>query len=55
MGIVNKQIDLRRMPADDTIFAEGSSFKKAEFDLEWLYKPDFKGVVVEWVAKQKQQ
>ncbi|KUI65350.1 Salicylate hydroxylase [Cytospora mali] len=51
---LNKQIDLRRMPVDDAIVGEGSGFEKADFDLDWLYKPDFRGVVDGWVAKQKQ-
>lgn len=51
---LNKQIDLRRMPASDAVSGEGSRVQKVEFDLEWLYKPDFKQVVDEWILKQKQ-
>lgn len=51
---LNEQIDLRRMPADDAVVGAGSGVVKEEFELEWLYKPDFKGVVDEWVAKQQQ-
>lgn len=50
---LNKQIDLRRMPANDAVSGEGSVAQKEGFDLEWLYKPDFKQVVDEWILKQK--
>lgn len=50
---LNRQIDLRRMPADDAVVGDGSGVAREEFDLEWLYKPYFKGVVDEWVAKQR--
>lgn len=50
---LNKQIDLRRMPANDAVSGEGSGLQKEEFDLEWLYKPDFKQVVDEWILKQE--
>lgn len=50
---LNRQIDLRRMPADDAVVGDGSGVAREEFDLEWLYKPDFRGVVDEWVAKQR--
>ncbi|KAF3769705.1 putative salicylate hydroxylase [Cryphonectria parasitica EP155] len=49
---LNRQIDLRRMPSSDAVVGSGSGLVKEEFDLEWLYKPDFKGVVDDWVAKQ---
>lgn len=50
---LNKQIDLRRMPANDSVVGEGSGTQKEDFDLEWLYKPDFKQVVDEWILEQK--
>lgn len=50
---LNQQIDLRRMPANDDIVGSGSGVEKEEFDLEWLYKPDFKGIVDKWVAEQQ--
>lgn len=50
---LNTQIDLRRMPSDDTVTGDGSGLQKEEFDLEWLYKPDFKQMVDEWILKQK--
>lgn len=50
---LNKQIDLRRMPANDAVSGENSEIQKEKFDLEWLYKPDFKQVVDEWILKQK--
>lgn len=49
---LNKQIDMRRMPSDDAVIGEGSGAVREEFDLEWLYKPDFKGVVDEWISQQ---
>ncbi|KAL1877456.1 hypothetical protein Daus18300_002443 [Diaporthe australafricana] len=50
---LNQQIDLRRMPTNDAVVGEGSGLRKEIFDLEWLYKPDFKHVVDEWILKQK--
>lgn len=51
---LNQQIDLRRMPVSDAVAGEGSRLQKEDFDLEWLYKPDFKQVVDDWILKQKQ-
>ncbi|KAK2604626.1 hypothetical protein N8I77_007539 [Diaporthe amygdali] len=51
---LNKQIDLRRMPVNDAVVGESSVLHKEEFDLEWLYKPDFKHVVDEWILRQKE-
>jgi 2-polyprenyl-6-methoxyphenol hydroxylase-like FAD-dependent oxidoreductase len=42
---LNKQIDLRRMPADD----QGSRYEREEFDLGWLYNPQFVADVNNWV------
>jgi 2-polyprenyl-6-methoxyphenol hydroxylase-like FAD-dependent oxidoreductase len=50
---LNKQIDLRRMPANDAFTGEGSGVQREEFDLEWLYKPDFNHVVDEWILHQE--
>jgi 2-polyprenyl-6-methoxyphenol hydroxylase-like FAD-dependent oxidoreductase len=41
---LNKQIDLRRMPSDEKT--------KGEMEEEWLYSPDFKAVVENWVAEK---
>jgi 2-polyprenyl-6-methoxyphenol hydroxylase-like FAD-dependent oxidoreductase len=43
---LNAQIDLRRMPGSH------GGLQRGEFDLEWLYKPDFKAHVEEWVKQQ---
>lgn len=51
---LNKQIDLRRMPAKDSVSGEGSEVKREGFELQWLYVPDFKLVVDDWILKQKQ-
>ncbi|KAJ4391801.1 hypothetical protein N0V93_005421 [Gnomoniopsis smithogilvyi] len=48
---LNQQIDLRRMPADDAVLRSCSGLMREEFDLEWLYKPDFQGIVDEWIAQ----
>jgi 2-polyprenyl-6-methoxyphenol hydroxylase-like FAD-dependent oxidoreductase len=45
--LLNKQIDLRRMPTDEKTKAE-----MEEMELGWLYSPDFKAVVDDWVATQ---
>jgi len=50
---LNKQIDKRRMPADDAVVGANSGFEKEEFELDWLYKPDFKKDVDEWLARQE--
>lgn len=50
---LNRQIDLRRMPVDDAVVGSGSGFVQEKFDLEWLYKPDFKETVNEWIVQQK--
>jgi 2-polyprenyl-6-methoxyphenol hydroxylase-like FAD-dependent oxidoreductase len=46
--LLNKQIDLRRMPKDD-----GTKGEMEEMKLEWLYSPDFKAVVENWIASEK--
>jgi 2-polyprenyl-6-methoxyphenol hydroxylase-like FAD-dependent oxidoreductase len=46
--LLNKQIDLRRMPKDD-----GTKGEMEEMKLEWLYSPDFKAVVEKWIASEK--
>ncbi|CAK7211046.1 hypothetical protein SEUCBS140593_001035 [Sporothrix eucalyptigena] len=48
---LNHQIDLRRMPSTDAAFVTGDA--RQPFDLTWLYKPDFKKDVEDWVAQQK--
>lgn len=44
---LNKQIDLRRMPSD-----EKTKDEMEDMNLEWLYLPDFKAVVDNWLANQ---
>jgi hypothetical protein len=39
------------MPASDAAFVTGTA--REPFDLTWLYKPDFKKDVEEWMAQQK--
>jgi 2-polyprenyl-6-methoxyphenol hydroxylase-like FAD-dependent oxidoreductase len=46
---LNKQIDLRRMPTGDGV----GSMPLKEFDLNWLYKPDFKADVAKWIDSQE--
>lgn len=48
---LNKQIDQRRMPSTDAVVGKESGFTKQSFDLGWLYNPDFKKDVMDWVAK----
>ncbi|KND92014.1 FAD-dependent urate hydroxylase [Tolypocladium ophioglossoides CBS 100239] len=49
---LNKQIDLRRMPADDAVVGDKSGFQRKEFELGWLYKPEFKKDVQDWISRQ---
>ena len=44
---LNAQIDLRRMPKD-----QAPKVEKKEITLEWLYEPDFKKDVMDWVQAQ---
>ncbi|KAJ9610233.1 hypothetical protein H2200_005010 [Cladophialophora chaetospira] len=47
---LNKQIDLRRMPKDKRpVDLHGVAVEQKEFDLQWLYEPDFKAEVENWV------
>ncbi|CAI4212665.1 unnamed protein product [Parascedosporium putredinis] len=48
---LNKQIDLRRMPNPGN--EAGGQTDKLPFELGWLYEPDFKGIVDEYVNKSK--
>lgn len=48
---LNKQIDERRMPADDAVVGKNGRVAREEFELGWLYKPNFKKDVDEWVCK----
>ena len=50
---LNKQIDARRMPADDAVVGAGSGFTREKFELGWLYNPDFKKDVEDWVKEQQ--
>jgi 2-polyprenyl-6-methoxyphenol hydroxylase-like FAD-dependent oxidoreductase len=47
---LNQQIDIRRMPAGDDMLKD---VKKEPFELSWLYKPDFRADVEDWVAQLK--
>ena len=47
---LNKQIDLRRMPKDkQPLDAVGAPIEQKEFDLRWLYEPNFKAEVENWI------
>ncbi|KAH8691624.1 putative salicylate hydroxylase [Talaromyces proteolyticus] len=50
---LNQQIDLRRMPSNDKVVGVDSGVVKAEFDLTWLYNPNFPKVVNDWVSQQE--
>jgi 2-polyprenyl-6-methoxyphenol hydroxylase-like FAD-dependent oxidoreductase len=50
---LNKHIDLRRMPSDDSVVGADSGFAREEFDLTWLYKPDFQKTVDDWVSANR--
>jgi len=46
---LNKQIDSRRMPSSDE---KAHAVVKESFDLRWLYEPNFKQEVDDWLSKQ---
>ncbi|KIW38011.1 uncharacterized protein PV06_09987 [Exophiala oligosperma] len=46
---VNKQIDLRRLPKDQLKGVSAEGVAQQDFDLTWLYAPDFKADVEDWV------
>ncbi|KAJ3494964.1 hypothetical protein NLG97_g3730 [Lecanicillium saksenae] len=48
---LNKQIDQRRMPSTGAGVGKESDPAKQSFELGWLYNPDFKKGVMDWVAK----
>ncbi|KAH7018591.1 putative salicylate hydroxylase [Microdochium trichocladiopsis] len=48
--VLNKEIDQRRMPSNDAV-GEAVEERGQGYNLEWLYKPDFKQVVEEWLQK----
>lgn len=48
---LNRQIDLRRMPKEELDKLPPGA--KKEFDLGWLYEPDFHADVDRWVASQR--
>ncbi|EXJ57302.1 hypothetical protein A1O7_07649 [Cladophialophora yegresii CBS 114405] len=51
---LNKQIDLRRLPKDKQPVGQTSApVEQKEFDLQWLYEPDFRAEVEEWVRGTK--
>ncbi|KAK4095462.1 hypothetical protein ACCO45_000175 [Purpureocillium lilacinum] len=49
---LNKLIDQRRMPADDAVMGQGAEVRQEAFDLGWLYRPNFKSDVEEWLSKR---
>lgn len=49
--LLNKEIDQRRMPMGDDV-GRAKEGRGRGYDLEWLYKPDFRQVVEDWVQKQ---
>ncbi len=48
---LNKQIDLRRMPKGSVISGGEAPPVAKEFDLKWLYEPDFKAEVDDFVKR----
>lgn len=48
---LNKQIDRRRMPTSDKVYGDKGGIAKESFELGWLFKPDFKADVEDWIAK----
>ncbi|OAQ90262.1 salicylate hydroxylase [Purpureocillium lilacinum] len=49
---LNKLIDQRRMPADDAVMGQGAEVRQEAFDLGWLYRPNFKSDVEQWLSKR---
>jgi 2-polyprenyl-6-methoxyphenol hydroxylase-like FAD-dependent oxidoreductase len=50
---LNKQIDIRRMPKDkQPLDPAGAPLTQVEFDLRWLYEPDFKADVEKWIESE---
>ena len=48
--VLNKQIDLRRLPkGKEPVNSAGLSVKQEDFDLRWLYEPNFKAEVENWI------
>jgi 2-polyprenyl-6-methoxyphenol hydroxylase-like FAD-dependent oxidoreductase len=51
---LNKQIDLRRMPKDkQPVDAEGVTIEQKDFELGWLYEPDFAAEVENYITSTK--
>lgn len=50
---LNKQIDIRRMPSSDSVVGVDSGVVREDFDLRWLYNPDFKKIVNDWVSEHE--
>ncbi|QKX60412.1 uncharacterized protein TRUGW13939_07557 [Talaromyces rugulosus] len=50
---LNKQIDIRRMPSSDNVVGVDSGVVRGDFDLRWLYNPDFKKIVNDWVSEHE--
>lgn len=49
--VLKQQIDLGRMPVDYAVVVSGSVFFREIFDGEWLYEPEFIGIVNGWFAQ----
>lgn len=55
---LNRRIDERRLPREgdgDGSEQEQGADRKMEWDLEWLYRPDLKVVVGEWIRQKSSQ
>ncbi|EXJ75438.1 uncharacterized protein A1O5_02134 [Cladophialophora psammophila CBS 110553] len=50
---LNKQIDLRRMPKGTRPSDLAGEVVQKEFDLQWLYEPDFKVEVENWIRSTR--
>lgn len=53
---LNRRVDERRLPREgDGLEQEQGPGRKMEWDLEWLYRPDLKVVVGEWIRQKSSQ
>ncbi|KAK5464632.1 hypothetical protein LTS15_001194 [Exophiala xenobiotica] len=49
---LNKQIDLRRLPKDQLVGVMAEGVARQDFDFTWLYAPDFKADVENWIESE---
>ncbi|KAL6251449.1 hypothetical protein RBB50_001658 [Rhinocladiella similis] len=49
---LNKQIDLRRLPKDQLTDVMAEGVAQHDFDFTWLYAPDFKADVEDWIKRR---